>query len=99
MLVSESFSKISFSWVLAQQHFYFSQLKDSLGFWFFILALTIYLVFSWFASARVASPITAKAGFSLPLRSEEGSAIKFSEHFTLIYPDLNVDISYDRSLI
>ena len=32
---------------MAQLHFYFLQLKGSLGFWFFILALTIYLVFSW----------------------------------------------------
>ena len=31
---------------MAQPHFYFLQLKDSLGFWFFILALTISLIFS-----------------------------------------------------
>jgi len=45
-MASESCLQISFFWVLAQPHFYFLQLKDSLGFWFFILALTISLIFS-----------------------------------------------------
>ena len=55
------------------------------------------LLYSFLMPSKVINAI-AKVGFGFLRRNEEGSAIMFSEHIILIYPDLTVDIFYDRSL-